>query len=204
MARRAAEAVLETPEAKPTTHRVRTTAQLDLEARELCERRNFAHQAARWAFENGKGSRAACNSGLFGDPAVVTRNIVEPLIRQLKETGKIEDHRDHLHQILTNVERRQLATWILACADGQEPKDRTHIATKIKAMLKARHASNKRKKYGSRARCGSTRQRSLQRRAYGRGWQRCSTSASTRGAEPTISQSRRAWSALKTTIARSR
>ena len=147
IARPAAEAALETPEASPTTHRVRTTAQLDREARALCERRKFAHQAARWAFENEKGSRAACNSGLFGDPAVVTRSIVEPLIRQLKATGKIEDHRDHSNQILTNVERRQLAAWILACADGQEPKDRTKISTKIKVMLKARHASNKRKKY---------------------------------------------------------
>ena len=86
MARRAAEAALETPDPKTTTHRVRTTAQLDHEARALCERRKFSHQAARWAFENKKGSRAACNSGLFGDPAVVTRNIVEPLLRQLKET----------------------------------------------------------------------------------------------------------------------
>ena len=148
MARRAAEAALETPEANPTTHRVRTTAQLDREARALCERRKFAHQAARWAFENEKGSRAACNSGLFGDPAIVTRNIVEPLLRQLKATGKNEDHRDHKHQILTNVERQKLAAWILACADGQDPKDRTNISTKIRAMLKARHASNKSKKYG--------------------------------------------------------
>ena len=45
------------------------------------------------------------------------------------------------------MERRQLAAWILACADGQEPKDRTKISTKIKVMLKTRHASNKRKKY---------------------------------------------------------
>ena len=84
----------------------------------------MSHQAARWAFENEKGSRAACSSGLFGDPNVVTRNIIEPLIRQLKETGTIEDHRDHQHQILANVERRKLAALILACADGQDPKDR--------------------------------------------------------------------------------
>ena len=148
MARRVAEAALKTPEQAPTTHRVRTTAQLDFEARALCERRKLSHQAARWAFENEKGSRAACSSGLFGDPDVVTRNIVEPLLRQLKATGKIEDHRDHKHQILTNVERQKLAAWILACADGQDPKDRTNISTKIRAMLKARHASNKSKKYG--------------------------------------------------------
>ena len=84
MARRVAEDALKTPEQAPTTHRVRTTAQLDFEARALCERRKLSHQAARWAFENEKGSRAACSSGLFGDPDVVTRNIIEPLIRQLR------------------------------------------------------------------------------------------------------------------------
>ena len=109
----------------------------------------MSHQAARWAFENEKGSRAACSSGLFGDPDVVTRNIIEPLIRQLKATGKIEDHWDHKKQILTNVERQKLAAWVLACADGQDPKDRTKISEKIKAMLKARHASNKKEKYSS-------------------------------------------------------
>ena len=42
------------------------------------ERRKLAHAAARWAFENNKGPRAACTSGLFGDLKIVTRNIVEP------------------------------------------------------------------------------------------------------------------------------
>jgi len=81
MPRRAAEAAPETPEPAPTTHRVRTTAQNDADARSLCESRKLAHAAARWALANKKGSRAACASGLFGDPKVVTRNIVEPLLR---------------------------------------------------------------------------------------------------------------------------
>ena len=72
----------------------------------------MARAAVRWAFENNKGSRAACTSGLFGDPKVVTRNIVEPLLRQLKKTGNIDGHRDHHHQILTNAERWKLADWI--------------------------------------------------------------------------------------------
>ena len=137
-----------TPEQAPKAGKVRTTTQNNQDAKALSERRKLAHAAARWAFENRKGSRAACASGLFGDPKVVTRNIVEPLLRQLKETGRIDDHRDHHHQILTNAERRKLADWILACADGQEPKDRTQISVKVKQMLKARHASNKAKKYG--------------------------------------------------------
>jgi len=74
------------PEQTPIARNVRTTSQNNEYAKKLRERRKWAH-AARWAFENKKGSRAACASGLFGDPKVVTRNIVEPLLRQLKETG---------------------------------------------------------------------------------------------------------------------
>ena len=72
-----------------------TTYQNNVEAKVSCERRKLAHAAARWAFENNKGSRVACKSGLFGDPKVVTRTFVEPLLRQLKRTGNIDDHRDH-------------------------------------------------------------------------------------------------------------
>ena len=100
-----------TPEQAPKAGKVRTTTQNNQDAKALSERRKLAHAAARWAFENRKGSRAACASGLFGDPKVVTRNIVEPLLRQLKETGRIDDHRDHHHQILTNAERRKLADY---------------------------------------------------------------------------------------------
>ena len=61
---------------------------MDGEARALLSRRKLAHDAARWAYENGKGLKAACASGLFGDPKVVTRNMIErlsPLLRKLKE-----------------------------------------------------------------------------------------------------------------------
>ena len=145
MARRAAEAALDTPAPAPTTHRVRTTAQNDADARALCERRAQIHAAARWALTNERGARSACSTGLFGD---VTRNMVAPVLRELKETG-IEDPRDHHNQILINSERRKLAKWILACTDGQDPKDRTHISSKIRELLKARHASNKRRKWGT-------------------------------------------------------
>ena len=47
----------------------------------------------------------------------------------------------------TNAERRSLAAWITGSADGQVPKDRTKISTKIKEMLKARHKFNKDKKW---------------------------------------------------------
>ena len=45
--------------------------------------------------------------------------MVEPLLRELKAGGELDDDRDHHHQILTNNERSKLAQWILACADGQ-------------------------------------------------------------------------------------
>ena len=37
---------------------------------------------------------------------------------------------------------------MLACADGQAPKDRAAIAAKVKEMLRARHASNKHRQWG--------------------------------------------------------
>jgi hypothetical protein len=73
--------------------------------------------------------------------------MVEPLLRELKANGKISAERDHHHQILTNEERRKLAEWILSCADGNKPKDRTQISAKVREMLRARHASNKKKKW---------------------------------------------------------
>ena len=99
-----------------------------------------------WALKNGAGSKKACSSGLFGD---VTYNMVEPLLRELKVTGKMNAARDHAKQLLTNSERRKLAEWLMACANGHSPKDRTEISSKIKTMLRARHDSNRKKKYGA-------------------------------------------------------
>ena len=150
MPRRAAEPAADAPAPAAPTKKARTVAAMDEEARALVARRKLAHDAAHWAFENKKGSWAACASGLFGDPKVVTRNMIEPLLRQLKATGTLADgDRDHHSQILTNTERRKLADWILACVDGHNPKDRTQVSAKIKQMLRARHASNKKKKWGA-------------------------------------------------------
>ena len=38
----------------------------------------MAHDAARWPFDGGKGSKAAVKSGLFGDPETMTRNMIAP------------------------------------------------------------------------------------------------------------------------------
>ena len=148
----AAAAPAATPEATAETaaKKTRTVAALDAEARALFQRRTSAVAAAKWAHENKVGSRKACSTGKFGN---VTYNMVEPLLRELEQYGSISEDRDHAKQILTNDERRKLAEWILACGDGHNPKDRTQISAKVRQILKARHASNKKKRW----RAGSVR-----------------------------------------------
>ena len=62
---------------------------MDEEARALVSRRKLqpvklAHEAATYAYETKIGSKAALKTGKFGGPQVVTYNMVEPLLRQLK------------------------------------------------------------------------------------------------------------------------
>ena len=150
MARSTRESALLTPEPPQTDKKVRTTLQNDEDAKTLFYRRKMAHDAARWAYDQKKGSKAAVKSGYFGDPETVTRNMIEPLIRELKSNaGKFLDDRDHHNQVLTNSERVKLAQWILACADGQDPKDRVKVTLKVREMLRARNASNRKRKWGT-------------------------------------------------------
>jgi hypothetical protein len=131
MLRAAAEAADDAAEAPATGQKPWTTTALDAEARALAERRKLARDAARWAFEQKKGSKAACKHFYVEhniDAKTLTYNMVQPLLKQLKAGGKIEDDRDHHNQILTDNERRKLANWILACADGQKPKNRVEIS----------------------------------------------------------------------------
>lgn len=125
----------------------------DTAAQELAERRKLARAAAAWAFENKVGSKAALKDEQFKGRGL-TYNMVQPLLKELKAGGtkrRVDAPRDHHCQVLTNDERIKLAHWILACAAGQNPKDRTAVSAKVKEMLRARHASNKRRK--SRAGC---------------------------------------------------
>eukprot|EP00966_Prymnesium_polylepis_P279260 6451623-Prymnesium_polylepis.1 len=79
----------------------------------------------------------------------LTYNMVEPLLRELKKTGGVlSDVRSHHSQILIDSERLKLAEWILACADGQDPKDRVSVSAKVIEMLRAHHKSTKQKRYG--------------------------------------------------------
>lgn len=119
----------------------------DEQARVLAERRKLARAAAQAAFENGVGAKAVLKSDQFKERGL-TYNMVHPFLVELNGRGKnarLEAPRDHHKQILTNAERLALADWILACADGQQPKNRAQISTKIREVLLARHASNKKK-----------------------------------------------------------
>ena len=123
-----------------------TIAANDEAARELAERRKLAKQCAEFAFNKPCGSKAALKDDQFKGKGL-TYNMVEPLLKELKagpkKNARVNATRDHQKQILTNDERIQLGEWILACAAGQVPKDRTAVSSKVKEMLRARQASNK-------------------------------------------------------------
>ena len=88
-----------TPEAPEVAGKACTRQALDAEARALCERRKLAHDAARWVREQER-LKHICD-----DTKKLTYNMVEPLLRQLKKSGKFEGgDRDHHNQILTNTE----------------------------------------------------------------------------------------------------
>ena len=95
------------------------------------------------------GAKAALKMDEFKDEGL-TYNMVHPLLADLKAPGKnvrAQAPRDHHKQVLTNAERLELAEWILACADGQAPKNRAHVSDKVREILNARHASNKKKQW---------------------------------------------------------
>jgi len=145
MPRRPAEASAEGEEpSRPAEKKGWSIASLSTAAKLLAKRREQADAAAAWCLEEGVGAKAAVSSKKFGD---VTYNMIQPRLSKLK-SGAPPSVRDHAKQILTNSERRKLAEWLIACCDGQMPKDRTEITAKVKEMLRARHASNKKKKWG--------------------------------------------------------
>ena len=149
MPRRAAAPAAVVPAAKKHGSVTGSITANDAAAQELAERRKLARATAAYAFEKEVGSKAALKNEQFKDRGL-TYNMVEPLLKELKAGGtkqRVDAPRDHHCQVLTNNERIKLANWILACAAGQDPKDRTAVSAKIKEMLRARHASNKRRKW---------------------------------------------------------
>ena len=94
---------------------------------------------------------AAANSGLF---PLASRGKIRSALKALQT--KSVKVRDHHKQVMTNTERMEVARWALLSADGQKPKDRVVVSSKIKMVLRARHKSNKARKYGPQALCAST------------------------------------------------
>lgn len=86
---------------------------------------------------------AAANSGLF---PLASRGKIRSALKALQT--KSVKVRDHHKQVMTNTERMEVARWALLSADGQKPKDRVMVSSKIKMVLRARHKSNKARKYG--------------------------------------------------------
>jgi hypothetical protein len=100
--------------------------------------------AAAWCEKNAAGAYKAINTGLF--PKATVGKVREE-VRRLKERGA--SPRDHHLQLLTNMERLQLADFLLAAAAVHKPKDRAAISAKVRLLLKARHTFNKSKKFGT-------------------------------------------------------
>ena len=95
----------------------RSLAFVQLERQKLRERLDEALERCK---SSGRGGKAAVKSGLF---LGVTRNMIDKRLG----SGQRITLRDHHLQILTNDERKKLASWLLSCADGAKPKDRKDI-----------------------------------------------------------------------------
>ena len=75
--------------------------------------------------------------------------MIQPILTRLNKKSKaVVAARDHHLQLLTNDERLKVGAWIIQCADGQKPKDRTEVSEKIIEILKARARANREKGYG--------------------------------------------------------
>ena len=120
-----------------------TTKEYTRQAAARVAAKKQAAEAAAWCVENEKREFAAANSGLF---PLASRGKIRSALKALQT--KSVKVRDHHKQVMTNTERMEVARWALLSADGQKPKDRVMVSSKIKMVLRARHKSNKARKYG--------------------------------------------------------
>ena len=139
MGRRAAKPAAKAAKTQPKGWRSKSVLADTQRSKEA--KRKRLEQAVQWCKDNGKGARAALRTGLFPG---VTKNQLHGRL-QSSNTQVIRDH--HL-QVLTNDERCKLATWLMKCADGNCPKNRDEITSKMREMLRARNKDNRNRKYG--------------------------------------------------------
>jgi len=107
----------------------------------LVAARDDVRDAVAWCVSTGQGAKAAIKTGEF--PFATVGKVRQALLH-----GSSAQDRDHHLQLLTNLERIRVAEWALASADNHKPQNNTAISNKIRAVLRARHILNKKKKYG--------------------------------------------------------
>jgi len=100
--------------------------------------------AVAWCKRTGKGAKAAEKTKKFPG---VTYNHVHPRLKGKRSLPSTEP-RCQPTQIMTDIERKQLAKWIMECADGGKPRYRVDITKKITEILRYRKAVNKKRKHG--------------------------------------------------------
>ena len=137
-----------TPAARPKASY--TVKAITTKAEDLADHRERVAEAVAWCGANRRGARAAEThfKKIWGE-GVVTYNMIQPILTRLNKKSKaVVAARDHHLQLLTNDERLKVGAWIIQCADGQKPKDRTEVSEKIIEILKARARANREKGYG--------------------------------------------------------
>ena len=98
------------PEKKVRTKRPKSNIALASQALDLAERRKLRQEAVRWCRAgNGQRGESSCKDRCTGLFPGVTRNMIQSALKNLDTTVI----RDHHNQILTNDERKLLATWLL-------------------------------------------------------------------------------------------
>ena len=118
---------------------------LDKRAVERYTKLSDLDKALEWCEANNKRARAAETYGKKTGEFKVTYNEVHPRLQKKKKTSA---HGQHT-QIMTDTERKQVAEWIMECADGNKPQYRTDITVRIRTILRGRVRDNKKKKYGT-------------------------------------------------------
>jgi len=131
----------EPPKKRKAGQQSHTNKALTARAIEIVASREDVRDAVAWCASTGQGAKAAMRTGNF--PHATLGKVRQALLQ-----GSTACDRDHHLQILTNLERIRVAEWALACADNHKPQGNAAISEKIREVLRARHAANKKRKYG--------------------------------------------------------
>lgn len=132
------------PRKKRKYHKEHSKRSLTKRATDRASRLENIEAAVAWCKRTGKGAKAAVKTKKFPG---VSYNHVHPRLKGRRSLPS-SDPRSQPTQIMTDTERKQVAKWIMECADGGKPRYRVDITKKIKEILRYRKASNKKRKHG--------------------------------------------------------